>query len=170
MNDPYVSAYAYVNNRPTLFVDPSGLLCVLGSNPNGSCRGSGVVKRGGHVVRAVKNAPFTGAGAGWSAVHGGTCDLHEGLMVVCTGTNPIANGPAPALAVGNTVIADAGAVVDEDLLEHESVHSDQWAHHGWMFPGLYIGAYIAQGKCNVFEREAGFEAGNYGTCLGENRK
>lgn len=24
MNDPYVSSYIYVNNRPTLFVDPSG--------------------------------------------------------------------------------------------------------------------------------------------------
>jgi RHS repeat-associated protein len=40
-SDAYVSAYAYVNNRPTIFVDPSGLFCILGSNPNGSCRGSG---------------------------------------------------------------------------------------------------------------------------------
>lgn len=43
ISDPYVSTYAYVNNRPTLFVDPSGMFCILTSNQDGSCRGSGVV-------------------------------------------------------------------------------------------------------------------------------
>lgn len=43
ISDSYVSSYAYVNNRPTLFVDPSGMFCILTSNQDGSCRGSGVV-------------------------------------------------------------------------------------------------------------------------------
>ena len=40
-SDPYTSSYAYVNNQPTLYVDSSGMFCILGYNPNGSCRGSG---------------------------------------------------------------------------------------------------------------------------------
>ena len=42
--DPYVSPYTYANSQPTVFVDPSGMICILGSNPNGSCRGSGVAR------------------------------------------------------------------------------------------------------------------------------
>ena len=168
-SDPYVSSYAYVNNRPTLYVDPSGLFCVLGSNPDGSCRGAGVVERGSHIIRAIRNARATGAGAGWANLNGGDCDLREELMVVCN-ANSYANGSAPALAVGNTVIADSETDVTQTLLQHESVHSDQWARYGLALPGLYFGALATQGACNMFEAEAGYAAGNYEQCLGENRK
>lgn len=51
--DPYVADYVYVNNRPSLFVDPTGMFCLIGSHPEGSCRGDGIVRNIGNVMSEV---------------------------------------------------------------------------------------------------------------------
>lgn len=43
VEDPFAASYLYVGNRPTVMTDPLGLWCIAGKNPDGSCRGSGVV-------------------------------------------------------------------------------------------------------------------------------
>lgn len=45
--------YAYANNNPLTYTDPFGLFCIAGTNPNGSCRGSGAVET---VVQAAPRA------------------------------------------------------------------------------------------------------------------
>ena len=45
--DPFVSQtqqpYEYAGDDPVDQADPTGLFCILGHNPNGSCRGSNPV-------------------------------------------------------------------------------------------------------------------------------
>ena len=96
-NDPYVSTYAYVNNRPTLFVDPSGLFCVLGHNADGSCRGSGVVGAiGGAMYHAGSWAwehkwqiASVGIGGACIVISFGSCAL---TVAAYTGTQTFALG------------------------------------------------------------------------------
>ncbi len=175
-SDPYVSTYAYVNNRPTLFVDPSGMFCVLGYNPNGSCRGTGAATRAGHVIRHTVTAPITAGAMIYAEANGGRCSMERRLTVVCTNTNAWANGPRSALTVGSAVITEQSGL-SEDLLSHESRHADQWGIFGPLFPILYFGNEAlsqlgGMGSCgNEFERAAGFEDGGYRSCvLGSNSK
>jgi len=50
-NNPQdLNRYAYVRNNPLLYVDPTGHWCILGHNPDGSCRGSGVTSAIGRGV------------------------------------------------------------------------------------------------------------------------
>lgn len=51
LTDPYVAAYVYANDRPTLLTDPSGE-CIFGKNPDGSCRGHSALM-GKNVLKAV---------------------------------------------------------------------------------------------------------------------
>lgn len=175
-SDPYVSTYAYVNNRPALFVDPSGLFCVLGYNPNGSCRGTGAATRAGHVIRHTVTAPITAGAMIYAEANGGTCSMERRLTVVCKNTNAWANGPRSALTVGSAVITEQSGV-SEDLFSHESRHADQWGIFGPLLPFLYFGNEAlsqlgGMGSCaNEFERAAGFEDGGYRSCaLGSNSK
>jgi RHS repeat-associated protein len=68
--------YAYVGSDPINNVDPSGLLCVLGHNPNGSCRGSGsaIYNWGGW-----DEAGTIAAGVGDAATFGSTYSIREDL-------------------------------------------------------------------------------------------
>jgi RHS repeat-associated protein len=59
------SPYGYADDDPLDASDPSGLLCVLGHNSDGSCRGSGVVnaavgavKEGAHLADDAVTDPF----------------------------------------------------------------------------------------------------------------
>jgi RHS repeat-associated protein len=64
-----VASYVYVNNRPTVLVDPSGAFCLFGGEPGGACRGASVVRvslRVGSVILGVASivaAPFTAGGS-----------------------------------------------------------------------------------------------------------
>jgi RHS repeat-associated protein len=77
--DPYVASYVYVNNRPSLFVDPTGMFCVLGSNPDGSCRGGGIVRSIGSGMSVVGQVVTDTAGA----TIGTVADLTGGTSRQC---------------------------------------------------------------------------------------
>lgn len=52
--DPYVSAYAFAGNRPTVYGDPTGLSwCPLGRRADDSCNLGGVVGDTGHAIVGV---------------------------------------------------------------------------------------------------------------------
>ncbi|HEY3832885.1 MAG TPA: RHS repeat-associated core domain-containing protein [Acidimicrobiia bacterium] len=63
--DTTLDPYGYINNSPLNGTDPNGLIgislgpihisvdCPLGKNPNGSCRGTGVVKHAAKTLRTV---------------------------------------------------------------------------------------------------------------------
>ncbi len=103
-------------------------------------------KRAYHVIRFALNAPLTGAAA---------------------------NGGAPAVTLGNTVIADDG--LSEAELRHETKHADQWAIVNGPFGPLggaaaggaiYGLTVLFQGsRCNWIEKWAGYADGNYFQCL-----
>lgn len=152
---PHVANYAYVENRPTVWVDPEGLFW-----------GEGLLKKAWHTARFVKNLPKTTVGVIWASANGGSCRLRQGLMVECSGVYGWANGPQGALALGNTVIT--GDPLSPGLLAHETKHADQWAIFGDLFPVAYFGnALLTLGSpcLNFFEWWAGFEAGGYTECL-----
>jgi hypothetical protein len=81
--------YSYADNDPLNGTDPAGLFCILGHNPNGSCRGSNVK----NVVHAVHTAATDVAGVA------AACSLVPGADVVCS---PVAAG-ATAVAAGTGV-------------------------------------------------------------------
>jgi hypothetical protein len=87
---PYASSYSYVNNRPTLFTDPSGLCFLwLPHNEDGSCWGHGIAD----VVRYVVSSPFTAVGLAMGEISG-TCSFDEAnLVVLCTGEDPVPRKP-----------------------------------------------------------------------------
>jgi hypothetical protein len=91
--DPFagisLAPYGYAADDPIVNTDPLGLFCVLGHNPNGSCRGSnikhdatdvtvglGVVGLGlGIAAAVVVSAPVAAVLTGLAIVAGGTAAL-----------------------------------------------------------------------------------------------
>lgn len=71
INSPYVSVYAYANNTPTLYTDPSGLTPVPGDNGNGKVDslGEGLKIFGDGFLQGLK-APFEFLGDAKDAVTG----------------------------------------------------------------------------------------------------
>ncbi|MFF5607229.1 RHS repeat-associated core domain-containing protein [Streptomyces cellulosae] len=70
-SSPYVSAYAYANNTPTLYTDPSGMTPVPGDNGNGKVDnlGEGLKIFGNGYLQGLK-APFEFLGDAQDAVTG----------------------------------------------------------------------------------------------------
>lgn len=153
--DPHVSTYAYVNNRPTLFVDPSGLFCVLGTNAHdGSCRGSGVLGGVGGVMWGAGQAANDAAGAalgGLADATGGT-PTNCGSATCVTGSWLVPPG-AEAWAVGHTIIGRGD--VSGCLLEHELTHVRQYEDSGIFFVPIYAWDTAFNGyEGNIYETEA----------------
>ncbi|WP_188546127.1 hypothetical protein [Rhodococcoides trifolii] len=69
-------------------------------------------------------------------------------------------------ARGGTCVGGAfltGGVPSRALLQHESVHADQWARHGLSFVVRYLVEESRhRGSANRFEIEAGLHDGGYG--------
>lgn len=102
LTEPAVSAYLYAGNRPTVITDPSGLFCVLGHNPDGSCRGSGVTSAVGKGVAS---------GAGWVWDH-----RYQVGSVVVAGTC-VAGAVATAGALGAACLAGGGLLFGGQVVE-----------------------------------------------------
>jgi RHS repeat-associated protein len=113
--DPLVAmtgeAYGYAGDNPLNGTDPSGLFCLLGKNPNGSCRGKNEIKTAGIVVGGVALV------AGFAALTVGTGGLDLGVIGL---------GVVSAEAVGNIALG-AGAVSEglTYLQEREDCGSGQ---------------------------------------------
>lgn len=186
--------YAYASNNPVTYIDPLGLWgirlgpikigndgCLLGTNPNGSCRGSGAVKKAGKVARdvggraidvivATVNAPVTASTAAVNSWTGGDCDWAKSLTVVCYG-GAISGLSNRTFVTGSTINTSQGKVdyanaYDGNLHRHETWHTRQWAIFGGgaLFP-LFYGAEALRtwgDECqNWFEIWAGLEDGGY---------
>jgi hypothetical protein len=119
-----------------------------------------VVKRGSHVVRAVRNSGSTAAGVGWAYLNGGSCRMRKGLMVACTGMR-WGYGFRGGFTVGNTFMTNKKRV-SNSLMRHEAGHATQWAIFGNALPVVYAADYIqARGNpCRqLMERSAGSGGG-----------
>lgn len=69
--------------------------------------------------------------------------------------------------IGNVFITENQAAMnDAALLDHELVHTYQWAAAGGLpFALLYGLEYARAGECNRFEEAAGYAAGGYLDCI-----
>ncbi len=170
--------YGYANNNPTNNWDPSGLFCIAGRNPNGSCRGSGavdtlvdagkeVIETGQEVGTLIKedpmNAPFSLGAYGSARALGSDCDV-RGRAIECIGAPSPINGSS--YTVGRVVMNSKDARMDDHLWAHELAHVNQWSSWGPAFPFVYGANYLWYGECNIIERDAGFQGGGYSDCDG----
>lgn len=157
--DPYVSSYVYVNNRPTVGVDPSGLCFLwLSYNDDGSCKGKEIA----YGTRDVVTAPFTVAGSAIGEASG-TCNFDGSkVTIVCTSVDDVPG--APALTLGSTVLGEINEF-DAKLLQHEYAHVDQWSMGRCFRSSTEWAKACRSSAATVPARTtlnwAGFEAGNY---------
>ena len=112
------------------------------------------------AARAVVNLPVSAVAVAWARAHGGTCDVHDDLIVTC---RSMRSGYAD---VGTTVgnVWMYGDLDGPDRHRHEARHADQWALFGVAFPVLYGADCIRTWgdlHQNVFERWAGLHDGGY---------
>jgi hypothetical protein len=117
------------------------------------------------VSRAVVNLPVSAVGVTWGRAHGGTCDVHDDLVVTC---KSMESGFTNAgTTVGNVWLYDN--LGGPDRHRHEARHADQWAMLGPLFPVLY-GAESMRTRGDfeqsVFERWAGLHDGGYTRHIG----
>lgn len=105
------TTYTYAADTPVNASDPSGLFCVLGYNPNGSCRG------GSETITAVQYVHGTstviGTAAGACSIVGFTSVIGTPVAAVCdavgTGAGWVGLGTGEALyATGHESAADLG--------------------------------------------------------------
>jgi hypothetical protein len=111
------------------------------------------------VARAVVNLPFSAVAIVWGRAHGGTCVIHEDLVITCDSMD---SGFTDAgTTVGNVWLYDT--LDGPDRHRHEARHADQWAVLGSSFPVLYGAEYVRTGgrQQNVFEEWAGLHDGGY---------
>ena len=109
-----------------------------------------------------------------------------GLIAVVVAITALGVGPASASSLAGPRIecstSDTACDIDRDfipstveemLLDHESVHSTQWAtvpFFGLFYLGAYAGGWMAHGSermagCNIWEQLAGYKKGRYSRCL-----
>lgn len=116
-DDPLVAVtlapYRYVSDDPVNVTDPDGLgFCLLGHNPDGSCRGSGLAKdyeAGGGLHASAKILGYESAGI--AAVASG------GALAVTDAATIEALSFGADAATGVSIAADGAAVAD-DLATH----------------------------------------------------
>jgi hypothetical protein len=111
------------------------------------------------VARAVVNLPFSAVAIVWGRAHGGTCIVHDDLVITCESMD---SGFTDAgTTVGNVWLYDT--LDGPDRHRHEARHADQWAVLGSSFPVLYGAEYVRTGgrQQNVFEEWAGLHDGGY---------
>ena len=156
---------------PTLQQDkeppPTG---VFGKNRNGSCRGSGVVKKGRTGVRKtyqagrfVANSPRTAFGwvATKATTSGSDCGVNwQEIMIVCTGASRGLANQRDGTAYGSFFVT-SDDTVNPRKMAHEGKHADQA-----LLPGAwlnYLVVEVASGgdSCNPYERAAGLSDGGY---------
>lgn len=120
-----------------------------------------------HVGRAVRNAPFTAIGVGYSYARGGSCSFAREFTFNCQGVHGANN--YGGFTLGNTWLhARKNNQYDpQDLhrrMRHERRHSDQYGiFGGFGFLGLYgVDRAIHRNPCHSwFERWAGTGDGGY---------
>ncbi|MCC7365165.1 MAG: hypothetical protein IT303_12420 [Dehalococcoidia bacterium] len=113
------------------------------------------------AARTVALTPFTVPALAWGVANGGTVEV-RGSMFVVTGMDS-GWGPRAGVTVGQVFLTNKEEVSDV-LLAHESTHADQWAALGVLLPALYAANDALTGAAadqNVFEVDAGLEAGGY---------
>ena len=115
-----------------------------------------------HVLtasRAVVNLPVSAVGVAWGRAHGGTCVVHDDLIVTCESMD---SGYTNAgTTVGNVwLYRHLGGPARH---RHEARHADQWAMLGALFPIMYGAECIRVDDLeeSVFERWAGLHDGGY---------
>jgi len=111
------------------------------------------------VGRAVVNLPFSAVAIVWGRARGGTCVVHDDLVITC---ESMADGFVDAgTTVGNVWLYDD--LDGPDRHRHEARHADQWAVLGPSFPVFYGAEYVRTGgrQQNVFEEWAGLHDGGY---------
>lgn len=112
------------------------------------------------AARAVANLPTSAVAVAWGRSHGGSCDIHDDLMVTCASMDSgYASG---GTTVGNVWLYDDLGSADRH--RHEARHADQWAMFGPTFPLLYGADFVRAGgdlNRSVFEQWAGLHDGGY---------
>ena len=111
------------------------------------------------VARAIANLPISAVAIVWGRAHGGTCVIHDDLIVTCESMD--AGFTDAGTTVGNIWLYDT--LDGPDRHRHEARHADQWAVLGPSFPVLYGAEYVRTGgrQQNVFEQWAGLHDGGY---------
>jgi RHS repeat-associated protein len=192
--------FGYAGGSPASSADPTGLWCLLGA-----CADRNGVSIGGHeIVEGIKSVADWVRDTAWSQVreavngplsdiaralakkYGGICkDIGDGITA-CTGLGSLLDAlgiSGRAFTLGNVILTREKSLdnLDEDFIDHEIRHADQWALFGLaglatsgspllgqvgMFVTYMLNVSTAKldggGKCeNVFEIWAGLEGGGY---------
>jgi RHS repeat-associated protein len=165
--DPYVAAYVYANNRPSVLIDPSGL-CVIGDGP---CPGAGAFRSVVHGFETMSrlSTDALGYGAALVSVAMGAsarpCGNGQGEAgwAVCVEGSPLVPPWATAWTLGHTIFSREP--LDPCLKAHELTHVGQGERSGF-FVQSYILETVAIavtnplhpsraiGRDNRYEREA----------------
>ena len=133
--------YGYAGQDPVNNSDPSGLWCVLGHNPDGSCRGSHLVRRVSTDVwrpaRAAVNLPVTFYTLQANIATGADCGWNSNLWTAVCYNSRLAQINDRPFTAGGVVMSpwsqsDTAANYScyaglNGWLDHETTHSDQWA-------------------------------------------
>ncbi|RKT72950.1 RHS repeat-associated protein [Saccharothrix variisporea] len=113
-----------------------------------------------HVVRFVRNAPYTGPAVAWARMRGGKCSMKAGLMIACNGMKG-GYGTRRGMTIGNVFLTGERST-HPNMMRHEAKHATQWAVLGPAFPIAYGLAELRYpGARNPFERHAGLHDGCY---------
>lgn len=104
LDEPYVSAYAYVSNRPSVFVDPSGRIGILATIGIGAAVGAVV----GGITYALGDDPTKTWGEGLASAGGGAL---VGAAVGAGALGAVRVGATAGARVGATAVARASSAL-----------------------------------------------------------